>query len=140
MASLKLSILSPERKLLEGELVEEVTLTGSEGQIQIMEGHAPILGTLETGVFMYKASNGSAHAGVISSGFFEVRNNTVILMCETVELQGDIDVERAKRAQAKAEQTLKEADLDEHQFKKYQLKLERSMIRQQMAGRESTQH
>ena len=136
MPALKLSIFSPERRLLDGERVEEVTLPGSEGQIQVLEGHCPMIGTLETGIVNYKTDDGRTHFGVVTSGFFEVKNDAVILMCETVEMKGDIDIERAKRAQAKAEQTLKEADLDEHQFKKYQLKLERSVIRQQLAGRE----
>lgn len=140
MANLKLSIFSPERKLLEGETVEEVTLPGSEGQIQVLEGHCPMIGTLETGIVSYKTRDARIHYGVVSTGFFEVKSDTVILMCETVEMKGDLDLERAKRAQAKAEQTLKEASLDEHQFKKYQLKLERSVIRQQLAGREFTEH
>jgi F-type H+-transporting ATPase subunit epsilon len=133
---LKLSIFSPERKLLEGEQVEEVTLPGSEGQIQILVGHCPMIGTLETGVLSYKTRDGRVHYGVVTSGFFEVKNDHASLMCETVEMKGDIDLERAKRAQVKAEQTLRDADLDEHHFKKYQLKLERSVIRQQLAGRE----
>jgi F-type H+-transporting ATPase subunit epsilon len=133
MANLKLSIFSPERKLLTGESVDEVTIPGSEGQIQILEGHCPMIGTLETGILSYKTRDGRVHYGVVSTGFFEVKDDALTLMCETVEMKGDIDLERAKRAQLKAEQTLREADLDEHHFKKYQLKLERSVIRQQMS-------
>ena len=91
---------------------------------------------MTTGILNYKTGDGRQHYGVVSTGFFEVKKNSVILMCETVEMKGDIDLERAKRAQAKAEQGLRAADLDEHQFKKYELKLMRSLIRQQLAGRE----
>ena len=69
-SGLKLSILSPERRLLEGVLVEEVTLPGSEGEIQILEGHAAMLGTLETGLFNYRSSGRDPVQGVISCGFF----------------------------------------------------------------------
>ena len=130
---LRLSIFSPERKLLEGERIQEVTLPGSEGQIQVLEGHSPMIGTLETGVLSYKTADGKTHSGVISSGFFEVRGE-VILMCEHVEMRGEIDLESAKRAQVEAEKMLKEANLDEHAFKKYQLQLERSVIEQQLAS------
>lgn len=130
---LKLSILAPERRLLEGAPVEEVTVTGSEGQVQILPGHAPIVGTLEAGMFAYR-SEGAEHMGVITSGFFEAHDDEITILAETLELKGEIDVERAKRAQREAEQTLKDADLDEHQFKKYQLKLQRALIRQQFAG------
>ena len=87
MATLKLSILSPEKRLAEEVPVEEVTLNGSEGQIQILPGHAAMVGTLETGEFHYKPVSGSKTGGVISSGFFEVRDDQVHVLAETLELQ-----------------------------------------------------
>ncbi len=134
---LKLSILSPERRLLERAEVEEITLTSSEGQVQILSGHAPMIGTLQTGYFRYRSSNSPPVVGVISTGFFEVAYDEVHVMAETLELQGEIDIDRAKKAQQQAEETLRDAVLDEHQFKKYQLKLQRSIIRQQLIGRDS---
>ena len=133
---LRLSILSPERRLVESVLVEEVTLTGSEGQIQILPGHAPMIGGLRTGLFHYQSKGHEPVVGVISTGFFRISEGEVHVMAETVELQSEIDVDRAKRAQKLAEETLQAADLDAHQFSKYQLKLQRSLIRQQVAGHE----
>ncbi|MEK6580200.1 MAG: ATP synthase F1 subunit epsilon [Bdellovibrionota bacterium] len=132
---LKLNILSPERKLLEGEMVDEVTLTSSEGQIQILPGHVSMIGTLDAGMFAYKGGSG-ASGGVISNGFFEVSNDELTVMAETLELQGEIDLNRAKKDQKAAEEMLRGADLDEHQFKKYQLKLQRALIRQQFSGKD----
>ena len=57
-------------------------------------------------------------------------------MAETIELRKEIDVERAKRAQKIAEDILRDAELDEHRFRKYQLKLQRSLIRQQVAAKD----
>lgn len=131
---MKLTVLTPERRLLDRMNVESVTLPGSEGQIQILEGHAPMLGTLETGVFSYLAGAGKEESGVISTGFFEVRGDEVSVMAETLELKKEIDVARAKRAQETAQNALQDAALDEHRFKKYQLKLQRSLIRQDLAG------
>lgn len=134
--ALKLTILSPERRLLEGADAEEVTLTTGEGMIQVLPGHAPIVGTLEAGVFMYRVASGMTASGCISAGFFEVKDDKVSLMAETIELQDEIDLERARRAQKQAEDTLRQADLDQGSFKKYQLKLERALIRQQVANKE----
>jgi len=131
---MRLSILTPERRLVQEALVEEVTLPGSEGQIQILPGHAPMIGTLLTGVFRYVSPRQEEVTGVISSGFFEVKDDHVNVVAETLELSSEIDVDRAKKAQELAEETLQQANLDEHQFKKYQLKLERSIIRQKIAG------
>ena len=136
---LKLTILSPERRLLESVTVEEVTLPTSEGQIQILPGHAPMIGVLETGLFHYRIPSQGPSSGVLSTGFFEVKNNEVSLMAETLEAKSEINLERAKRAQQLAEKTLQDADLDEHKFKKYQLKLQRSILRQQLAGREHSE-
>lgn len=136
---MKLQLLSPERKLLEGLEVDEVTLPSSEGQIQVLPGHAPMVGSMDTGVFNYRGTDGKTSSGVISMGFFEVRADDLVVMAETIELKGEIDIDRAKRAQKQAEETLKAADLDEHQFNKYQLKLQRALVRQQLAGKEFTE-
>lgn len=114
-------------------MVEEVTVFGSEGQVQILSGHAPIVGTLETGFFHYRLAGGQELSGVISSGFFRVQDDVVTILAETIELRGEVDVSRAKKAQKEAEEVLRQADLDQHAFGKYQLKLERSIIRQQLA-------
>jgi F-type H+-transporting ATPase subunit epsilon len=72
---------------------------------------------------------------VISSGFYDVKDDVVNVLAETVELAGEIDLDRARRAQKAAEDNLKSAELTESSFRKYQLKLERALIRQQTAGR-----
>ena len=128
--SLKLTVVSPEHKILENIPVSEVTLTGTEGTIQILPGHAPMIGILETGLFAYRDEGSQDHIGAISTGFFEVAGDQLTVMAETFEMKGEIDLDRAKRAQSKSEEMLKEANLDEHAFRKYQLKLQRSLIRQ----------
>ena len=130
---LKLSILSPERRLVESIAVENVTLTGSEGQIQILPGHSAAIGILDTGAFSYQRPDLTFVSGVISNGFFQVRANEVFVMAENFELKDEIDIDRAKKAQQLAENNLQQANLDAAQFKKYQLKLQRSLIRQEIA-------
>ena len=134
--TMHISIYSPERRLLEGATVESVLLTGSEGQIEILPGHAPMAGTLETGIFTYRVPGDTRiHKGVISTGFFEVMDDKVVVLAETLELEGEINVERARKAQALAEQTLAQAALEGDKFRKYQLKLQRSLIRQHVANK-----
>ena len=132
---LKLTLLSPERRLVQSVEVDSVTLPGSEGQIQVLPGHAAMVGTLHTGIFEYQAKAEGLQSGVISTGFFEVHGEEVSVMAETVELKHEIDVVRAKAAQGKAEAELQDPNLDEHKFRKYQLKLQRSLIRQQLGGK-----
>ena len=86
MTTLKLSIYSPERRIAEGVSVSEVTLHGSEGQIQILPGHAAMVGTLESGPFNYLSTEHQPVGGSISEGFFEVKNNEVIVLASGVEM------------------------------------------------------
>lgn len=134
--NMKLTILSPERRLVAELKVDSVTLPGSEGQIQILAGHAAMIGTLHTGVLSYLPSGGGKEGvAVVSTGFFEIKDDTIVVMAETIETREEIDVERARRAQQRAEAALQEADLDEDKFRKHQLKLQRALIRQQTAAK-----
>jgi len=128
---LTLNIFSPEKRVLVGRRVAEVTLPGTEGQIQILPGHAAMVGALETGIVSYRLEGDAVARGAISTGFFEVAEDQLTLTVETFEMSGELDVERARKAQATAEKMLQDATLDESQFKKYELKLQRALIRQQ---------
>lgn len=133
--TLKLTILSPERKLLEETVVGTVTLTTSEGEIEIHPGHAALIGMLEPGSFRYRTVAGESHDGFISTGFFQVLDGAVSVMAEVVEWSHEIDRKRALDAQTKAEEELKNPALEPAQFKKYQLKLQRALIRQGISSR-----
>ncbi len=133
------TILTPERKLADRIAVSELSLTTSEGVAQILPGHTAFVGTLGTGPFSYLSGHGGElQEGVISSGFYEViphaDRTEVHVVAETLELKSEIDADRARQAQQKAEQVLRESELDDHTFNKYQLKLQRAMIRQQVVG------
>lgn len=131
-----LTFLSPERKIAENVRVSSVIVTGSEGQIEILPGHAEMIGTLEPGFFSYTPEGSAAIRGVISTGFFEVKNDQIKVMAETSETAGEIDVARAKSAQKKAEAALSDPHIDQRLFRKYELKLQRALIRQQVAALE----
>lgn len=132
----KLVILSPERRLVEGANVEYLTLTSSEGQIQILPGHAHIMSTLDTGYFSYRVPGEEETSGAISGGFYQVTDGVVTVMAETLELLHEIDVPRARKAQAEAEQALKEAELEPRHFLEYQAQLRRAVARQAVAAKE----
>jgi F0F1-type ATP synthase epsilon subunit len=63
-----------------------------------------------------------------------IESGSVKVIAETLELAREIDVSRAREAQMKAEQMLNDAALDSSSFRKYQLKLERALIRQSIGG------
>ena len=130
MSTFNLTILAPERKLLQNEPVESLIITTIEGEIEVLPGHADMISQLSTGRFVYRTAKGEKTLGVISTGFLNVESASVKVIAETIELAGEIDKNRAKQAQANAEKNLSDAGLDTEAFRKYQLKLQRAIIRQ----------
>lgn len=77
---LKLRIIAPDRLVFEGE-VESVTLPGTIGSFTVLNNHAPIISSLESGIIAYKGANGQVEIAV-RSGFAEVRDNILSVCVE----------------------------------------------------------
>lgn len=132
-----LTLLTPQRRIWERKRFREITLTGAEGAIEILPGHTTFISALNAGPFFVESSEGS-ESGVISTGFVEVTpkedGTEVVVMADNLELLAELDANRAQDALRRAEKMLLEANLDEAQFNKYQLKLQRALIRTQAAS------
>ena len=124
-------IVTPTKKLVDGAKVDSVTLPGARGDLQVLTGHTELLTLLSTGVLSF-AQDGKERKFAVSYGFAEIRNDKVIVLAETAEESTDIDKERATKAKKKAEELLA-ATLEEGHFKKYQLKLQRAIVRQHIS-------
>lgn len=129
---LTVDIVTPTRKLGERIEADSVSLPGYRGELQILTGHADLLTLLTTGALIV-VKDGKERKFAISYGFAEVRDNRVLILAETAEEGTDIDKARALRAQKLAEEKLAGV-LEEAQFNKYQLKVQRAVLRQQVSG------
>lgn len=127
---IEVDIVTPSRRILEGVKVDRVTLPTESGTITVLPGHTELVTLLSTGVLSFPGS-GSERRFAVSYGFSIVRKDKVIVLAETCEEATEIDVTRAKEAQKKAEQALTGV-LSEDELKKYQMKLRRSLVRQQV--------
>lgn len=105
--SFQLEIITPERIVLQDEAAS-LSVPGTAGGFQVLYNHAPLLSTLEIGELKVKDKNGHDTSFSVSGGFVEVRENSVVVLVETAERVGEIDVERAKAAQARAYKRLHE--------------------------------
>jgi F-type H+-transporting ATPase subunit epsilon len=130
---MKLEIVTPYSKVLD-EMVDEVTATGKLGEFCILPGHAPFLTSLNIGELCYK-KDGVAVCMALNWGYFEVRDEKIIVLVQTAELADHIDLERAKAALGRAESKLKELSPEDKNFKIYEAALERALIRMQVAGK-----
>ena len=115
--ALTLKIVVPEKVVLEDK-VTSVILPTSLGEIEILEGHLPIMGLLEAGTVFYK-NNGAVTPIAIDAGFYKLHGSELVLLVEAAidvqvldESSIDAAVRRAQEALEKAKQN-KTIDEDE---------------------------
>jgi F-type H+-transporting ATPase subunit epsilon len=100
-------VVSPERILWTGEadMVSARTLGG--GDIAFLTGHAPFVGALDVGKVTIRPTEGSDELVAVHGGFVEVSNDRVTILSDVAEVASQIDVERARQAQERAESALR---------------------------------
>ena len=77
---LKVSVISPEAVLFEGE-TDSVVAPAYDGEIGILTDHAPLMALLGEGQLRLGASTGGRRFSV-SGGFMQVLNNQVRVVTE----------------------------------------------------------
>jgi F-type H+-transporting ATPase subunit epsilon len=124
--TLKLKIVTPERQAL-SEDVEQVILPGVAGSFGVLAGHAPTLAALKPGMLKVLRAN-ATETYACSGGYAEVTGKEVVVLADALELASEINVERAKKAQTRAQERLakKAEDLD---MARAQASLERAKVR-----------
>ena len=129
---LQLEVVTPERRVL-SEPVSSVTVPGRNGEMQILPGHAALISELKTGVLTY-AQDGTTQQLHVSGGFVEVSDDRVSVLAEIAERPEEIDAARARLAREHSEKQLSAWSGTEEDFEKARFKLERSMVRLQLAS------
>ncbi len=130
--AIQLVVVTPERQLLR-ETVVEVDIPGSEGQLGILPGHAPLMTEIGIGALSYRA--GATSQPVILAviqGFAEVLPDRVTVLAETAERAEEIDLARAEAAKARAEKRLASSDTN-IDWDRAVVALQKSLIRIQVA-------
>jgi F-type H+-transporting ATPase subunit epsilon len=100
-------LVSPEQVLYTGEAKMVVVRTIGGGDIAFEENHAQFLAALESWPARVKFEDGSQQVFAVHSGFVEVGNNKVTILSDVAEIASDIDIERAQRSKAEAEEALR---------------------------------
>jgi len=102
-------IVSPSGRVFSGEATR-VKAPGVEGSFEVLKNHAPMIAAIEIGSIVVTDTQGNPITIATSGGFVEVQNNAVSVVAETAELASEIDVERARAAEARAVEALANAD------------------------------
>ena len=122
----ELSIMTPERQFFSGQ-VEALTVTGIDGQMTVLAGHAPMVVSLDIGEISIK-QDGTWRQAVNTEGFMEVLGDSVVMFVQACEWPEDIDVRRAEEAKHRAEERIRQRQsILESQTSK--IALARAMVR-----------
>ena len=127
----RLEVVTPEGVVFSEEVVS-FKAPGSEGLFGVLAHHAPFMTSLDIGpieVF----DGGENYFIATSGGFSEVLPLKTIILAETAELRGGIDIERAEASLERAQKRIemREPDLD---VERAQLSLLRALNRLRVAG------
>ena len=109
--SFQLEIVTPQKQLVKDIAAEEAQIPGQNGYLGILPGHAPLITELKSGALTYRV-NGATHTLAVAWGFAEVLPDKVTILAETCERPEEIDVVRAEKAKARAEERLKSSSPD----------------------------
>ncbi|WP_426415504.1 F0F1 ATP synthase subunit epsilon [Aestuariirhabdus sp. LZHN29] len=98
-------IVSAESAIFSG-LVETVIAYGSEGELGVTPGHAPLLTGLKPGPIRIIKQGGEEEIYYISGGYLEVQPNNVKVLADTALRADDMNEAAAEEAKREAEQEL----------------------------------
>jgi F-type H+-transporting ATPase subunit epsilon len=99
---LTLTVVTPERALLQNVACDEVTLPAWLGEIGVLPGHTPLIALLSIGVVGYR--DGSRHARLaVRGGFVEVAGDAVRILADEASAPEGIDAAKASAEKADAE-------------------------------------
>ena len=129
---LALEIVTPDRLVLT-DGVDEVVIPSADGYLGVRPGHAPLLCRLGVGEIAYTVGTVEKYLAV-SGGFAEVLPGRVSILAETCESAEEIDVDRAQRAQDRAEAEMK-ADSSSSEFKRAAIDVGKAVSRIQVHKR-----
>ena len=100
-----LNVVSAEEELFSGR-IESLQITGSEGELGIMPGHAPLLTSLKPGMARIVKKGGNEEVIYLSGGMLEVQPNHVTVLADIAVRGDDLDEQAAEEAKQRAQEKL----------------------------------
>ncbi|MBY0376651.1 ATP synthase F1 subunit epsilon [Patescibacteria group bacterium] len=136
---LKLKIVTPERLVLE-EMVDQVSLPTTEGEITVLPEHIPIVIGLKSGDVVGCVNTECIPLAVVG-GFVEVKKNEqgvteVAVLADFAEHVSELTDTKISEAKANAENIQKKMENKDHvDFEHFEAELERSLTRVKIADK-----
>jgi F-type H+-transporting ATPase subunit epsilon len=127
-STIRFELVTPERLVL-SEDVDEVIIPGYEGEFGVLPEHTLYLSIVKVGVLRYRKGT-EWFKVALGGGFAEVTPERVVVLADTAERAGEIDLERARRAKERAEEALKkDLSVDDETYEKASGAMQRAIAR-----------
>ena len=127
MTEFKLKILTPEGVVYDG-MAESVIVRTTVGDKGILAKHEPYVAALTIGQAKIRI-NGAVRIGAVSSGIVEVTKDLTTILAQSFEWSDEIDVDRAEKARAIAEERMEQYKDDQRSLDIAEYKLKRAINR-----------
>ena len=101
--TLTLTLVTPERALLDKVACAEVTLPGERGELGILPSHTPLITLLGVGIVRWTGLAGTGSIAV-RGGFAEIANDIVRILADSAAAKETIDSAGAAREKQAAEE------------------------------------
>ena len=126
----KLKVISPDRIFYEGEAIM-LELNTMDGIVGIYKNHMPMTYIIEPGVMTITESEESKKEAALHAGFIQILPDEITVLAEVVEWPDEIDENRAKEAQIRAERRLSEKEAGLNTVRA-EMALRRALTRQEV--------
>jgi F-type H+-transporting ATPase subunit epsilon len=121
MTQIQFELVSPEQKIM-SEAVTMAVIPGTEGGFGVLNGHAPIIATVRTGVVeIYRDNmNDKSDSIFIAGGFADVTGENCTILAEQAVNVNDIDADdiAQKLMDTESDLGLAEGTSDKRRFQK----------------------
>ncbi|WP_218312091.1 F0F1 ATP synthase subunit epsilon [Alteromonas antoniana] len=98
-----LDVVSAEEQIFSGR-VETIQVTGSEGELGITPGHAPLLTAIKPGMVRLVKQYGEEEVIYVAGGVLEVQPGIVTVLADVAVRAEDLDEKAAEDAKRRAEE------------------------------------
>ncbi|MCC8165977.1 MAG: ATP synthase F1 subunit epsilon [Planctomycetes bacterium] len=131
-------VLTPRKSVFDDQ-VDSVTVSTVSGVLEIYAGFEPTIAPLTVGVMEIHGLDGHDVEVAVHGGYMDMNGSVLVILADSAELGGEIDVERARmsleRARAKLDAvTSTDAASVQVDIDRAKLAILRAMTRLQVAG------
>ena len=128
MSTFPLQIGTPDGLLFDGQ-VERIAVRTITGDLAILAGHTNYVTALGMGQAHVIQEDGTRRNAACIGGMLTMIDGVCHVLATTWEWEEDIDKERAESARSRAEEKLAQSNITEKEYKIFQAKLQRALVR-----------